>query len=97
MSEKKQKATVEVDAVLQAAEVAAKQEAARQRSADLKAYEKRVKSMSFRQLRGELRQQAKAPRDTSLLTAAISAVMLTVLENTKTRENPFAKLQAYPR
>ncbi len=97
MSEKKQKAATQVDAVLQATEMAAKQEATKQKQADLKMYDKKVKGMSFRQLRSELRQQAKTPRDTCLLTAGIASVMLTVLENTKTHENPFAKLNAYPR
>ncbi len=97
MSEQKHKAVVEVDAVLAKAQADAKAEVAKQKQTDLKAYDKKVKGMSFRQLRGELQQQAKTPRDTSFLTSAIASVMLTVLENTKTRENPFAKLNAYPR
>src|SRR5260370_39140538 len=97
MSEQKQKAAIEVDAVLAKAQADAKIEAAKQKQVDLKAYDKKVKGMSFRQLRGELRQQVKFPHDTSLLTSAIASIMLTVLENNKTRENPFAKLHAYPR
>ena len=97
MSEHKQKQVVEVDAVLAKAQVDAKIAVARQKQDELKAYDQRVKKMSFRQLRGELRSQARNPRDTSPLTSAISLIMLTVLENTQTRENPLARLQAYPR
>ena len=59
--------------------------------------EKQLPKMSFRQVRGELKKHARRPNDTSPLTSAIALTMLTVLENTNTRENPFGKLQAYPR
>ena len=95
MSERKQ--AVEVDAVLAKAQADAKIAAAKQKQDDLKAYDHRVRKMSFRQLRGELRSQVDSPRDTSPLTSALALTLLTVLENTQTRENPFAKLQAYPR
>jgi hypothetical protein len=94
MSEHKQKATVEVDAILAAAQQQAKAEAQKQRAADLKTYGNRVRKMSFRQLRSELRRMVK---NDSGLNAAYAVVSLIVLENTKTRENPFAKLEAYPR
>ena len=97
MSERKQKQTVEVDAVLAKAQADAKIAAAKQKQEDLKAYDHRVHKMSFRQLRGELRREARSPRDTCLLTSAWASVLSTVLENTQTPENPFAKLQAYPR
>ncbi len=58
-------------------------------------YRSRVRKMSHRQLRGELRRLAKDPAPG--LTAIYGIVFGTILENTKTRENPFAKLQAYPR
>jgi len=55
------------------------------------ALHKRLPKMSYRQLRGELRQAVrKNPEPWSI-------VGLIVLENTQTRENPFAKLGAYPR
>ena len=58
-------------------------------------YRSRVRKMTHRQLRGELRRLAADPGPG--LTAIYGIVFGTVLENTKTRENPFAKLQAYPR
>lgn len=55
------------------------------------ALHKRLPKMSYRQLRGELRQAIrKNPEPWSI-------VGLIILENTQTRENPFAKLGAYPR
>ena len=74
------------------AEAAAKLEQER-----IQRYENSLPKMSFRQLRGELRRNAKRPVDTSFLTSGIAAVLLTVLENTKTAENPFGKLSEYPR
>ena len=73
---------------------------AKERKEDLEravALEKQLPKMSFRQVRGELKRQVRRPNDTSPLTSAIALTMLTVLENTNTRENPFGKLQAYPR
>jgi hypothetical protein len=58
-------------------------------------YRSRVRKMNHRQLRGELRRLASDPAPG--LTAIYGIVFGTILENTKTRENPFAKLQAYPR
>jgi hypothetical protein len=76
----------------QAREAAAKLERER-----IQRYEKSLPKMSFRQLRGELRRNARKPNDGSPLTAGLASVLLTVLDNTKTRENPFGKLEAYPR
>ena len=61
------------------------------------AIEKMLPKMSFRQVRGELKRQIRKPNDTSPLTSAIAIICLTMLDNTKSVENPFAKLQAYPR
>ena len=73
---------------------------AKERKEDLEravVLEKQLPKMSFRQVRGALKSQARKPNDGSLLTSAIALTMLQVLDNTKTRENPFGKLQAYPR
>ena len=94
MSEQKQKQAADVDAVLAKAQADAKAEAAKQRAADLKAFGQRVKKMTHRQLAGELRRMTKNGPG---LNAAEAIVSLIVLENTKTRENPFGKLHAYPR
>lgn len=62
-----------------------------------------VEKMSYRQLRGELRRAikreyaGKPPEPQPGLNILLSTVLLTVLENTQTKENPFAKLAAYPR
>ena len=81
MNEKKQKAAVEVDAVLAAEQAKAKAETAKKRSADLKAYDHRVKKMTHRQLCGDLRSQARIPRDTCLLTSATAAALLIMLNS----------------
>ena len=78
--------------------------------ADAKAEAERVhlygaslERMSHRQLRGELRRLIKReyagkPLEPQAgLNIALGAILLTVLENTQTKENPFAKLAAYPR
>jgi hypothetical protein len=57
--------------------------------------EKALPKMSQRQLRGVLRD--KANDGGPGLTAAFGVVLGIVLDNTKTRENPFAKLASYPR
>lgn len=80
------------------------------RLAELKAEQERLRlygaalpKLSHRQLRGELvrsvkREYAgKPPQPQAGLTIALSTVLLTVLENTKTLENPWGKLNAYPR
>jgi hypothetical protein len=74
-----------VDAEKKAAEAAAKAEAER-----LEAYVKAVPKMSFKQLRGELRRKARGGD-------AFAVVLSTVLENTKTKQNPFATLSCYVR
>jgi hypothetical protein len=57
--------------------------------------------MSFRQVRGELKRIIK--RDMTKegpqagLGSALAGVLLTVLDNTNTKENPFGKLATYPR
>lgn len=66
-------------------------------------YGKRVQDMSHRQLRSELKKVLRGehvgrpPVPQAGLTIAYSTVLLAVLENTQTKENPFAKLVAYPR
>lgn len=78
----------------------AEEKAERQR---LELFGKSVEKMSHRQLRGELvrtikREHAgKPPIPQAGLTILYSTVLLALLENTQTKENPFAKLQAYPR
>jgi hypothetical protein len=59
------------------------------------ALEKALPKMSHRQLRGVLRRKANDPGPG--LTAAFGVVLGIVLDNTQTKENPFAKLVAYPR
>lgn len=68
---------------------------AKNREAELVAYSRRVDRMSYHQLRTELRKRAKAGE--GFLCGGLAAILLIVLENTKTVENPFAKLEAYPR
>jgi hypothetical protein len=80
------------------------------RVAELKAEQERLHlygatlpKLSFRQLRGELvrtikrEHSGKPPEPQAGLTIAFASVLLTVLENTKTVENPWAKLHSYPR
>lgn len=97
MDEKKK----EVKKPLTQEELLARQKArAKEREEDhvrAEAIEKALPKMSFRQVRGALKAQIRKPSDTSPLTSAIALIMLTVLDNTKSRENPFAKLEAYPR
>ena len=59
--------------------------------------EAKVSKLSFQQLRGELKRQSRKPNDTSPLTSAIAAICLTMLDNTKTPQNPNARLEAFPR
>ncbi len=97
MNEKKK----EVKKPLTQEELLARQKArAKEREEDrvrAEAIEKALPKMSFRQVRGALKAQAKRPSDGSPLTSAIASIMLIVLDNTKSKENPFARLQAYPR
>ena len=85
-------------AIREAAAAEAKAEAQR-----VELYGKSVEKMSHKQLRGELRRAVKReyagrpPQPQPGLTIAFSTVLLTMLENTHTPENPFAKLSAYPR
>lgn len=66
-------------------------------------YGKSLSRMPQRQLQGELRRTirreyaGKPPQPQAGLTIAFATVLATVLKNTKTRENPFARLSAYPR
>jgi hypothetical protein len=59
--------------------------------------EKQLPRMTFRQLRGHLHRVVRNEKGQPGLTAAFGIVLGIVLENTQTKENPFAKLQAYPR
>jgi hypothetical protein len=80
--------------------VVAEEKAERER---VELYGASLPKMSDRQLRGELRRTikreyaGKPPEPQAGLTILYSTVLLTVLENTQTKENPFAKLGAYPR
>ena len=79
---------------------AAKEARAKARKEDLErsaVMEAKVPKLSFRQLRGELKRQARKPNDTSPLTSALAAVCLIVLDNTKTPQNPNGRLEAFPR
>lgn len=91
---KKQPKPAKVDAVLAKAQAEAHAEAQRQRDLQTKVYVKKLDGMSHNQLRGELRRSAK---DMPGLGAIEALVSLVVFEGTKTLQNPFAKLHAYPR
>jgi hypothetical protein len=70
---------------------------AKKRQEDLNLYGARVTAMTHRQLHTELRKIVRNEKDQAGLTAAFGVVLRIVLEGTQTPENPFAKLQAYPR
>lgn len=72
-----------------------RREEARKREAELVVYSRRVDRMTHRQLRTELRKRAKAGE--GFLCGGLAAILSIVLENTRTEENPLARLQAYPR
>ena len=78
----------------------AEQKAERER---IELFGKSVEGMSHRQLVSELRKAVKReysgrpPQPKAGPNIAWASVMLIVLENTQTKENPFAKLSAYPR
>jgi hypothetical protein len=63
----------------------------------------RVEKMTHKQLAGELRRTirreyaGKPPQPQAGLNILYGSVLLTVLENTQTKENPFAKLSSYLR
>jgi hypothetical protein len=61
----------------------------------------KLPKMSRNQLRGELKRIKERGRTKEGyegdLGAGIAAVLLTMLDNTKTKENPFGKLTSYPR
>lgn len=69
----------------------------------LQLFSKRVDKMTHKQLAGELRRTikreyaGKPPQPQAGLTILYSTVLLTVLENTQTPENPWAKLSSYLR
>jgi hypothetical protein len=67
---------------------------ARERERKLVVFENEVSKMSQRQLQGTLRRFSRDKN--SPLTAGLASILSTVLANTKTAENPFAKLSAYP-
>src|SRR6266700_6701578 len=81
--------------VAAAAEVLARQAAAKEERARIELYGKSLPNMSFRQLRGELHRtikreySGKPPSPQAGLSILYGTVLLTVLENTKTRENPW--------
>jgi hypothetical protein len=66
-------------------------------------YGKSLQNRSDRQIRSELKRiirkehAGKPPQPQAGLTILYASVLLTVLENTKTRENPSGRLDAYPR
>jgi len=69
-------------------------EAARERERLLVVFEKGLGKMSQRQLQGTLRRFSRDKTD--FLMGGMACVLSTILANTKTAENPFAKLSAYP-
>jgi hypothetical protein len=88
-------------AALQAAETKRAEQKAEQER--LRLYGAALETMSHRQLRRELtktirREYAgRPPEPQAGLTIALGTILLTVLDNTQTKENPFAKLSSYPR
>jgi hypothetical protein len=60
-----------------------------------KPYHEALRGMSHNQLRGELRRKAK--NSSSPLGTIEAIALLAVLENTRSKGNPFAKLEAYMR
>lgn len=92
-------------------QLAAAKAAAEKAEADAKAererialYGKAVEKMSHRQLRSELKKTIRREHfkeggkrhPVAGLNIAFGTVLLAVLDNTKTAENPFAKLSSYP-
>ena len=69
---------------------------AKLREYNLALYSKRVDKMTQRQLQGELRSIVRKEHGAPGLTAAFGVALGIVLKNTKTPENPFAKLGSYP-
>jgi hypothetical protein len=98
VSEKRQHKVSEVDAVAAKAQADARVEAEKQRAADLKVLDQQIKGMSYNQLRGKLRNEIhRKLKDEFILTglnAAYAIASLVILENTQTKENPFAKLSS---
>jgi hypothetical protein len=89
-----------------AAHLAVMEQAAKDRKAEeerLAVYQSGLEKMSHRQLRSVLVKTIKSehagrpPVPQAGLTIALSTILLTVLDNTQTKENPFAKLGSYPR
>jgi hypothetical protein len=84
-------------------EVKKRQEDAKAERERVELYAKSLPNLSHRQLVGEFKRlirreyTGKPPAPQAGLTIALGAILLTVLENTQTKENPFAKLAAYPR
>ena len=72
-----------------------RREEARKREAELVIYSRRIDKMPHRQLQIELRKRARAGE--GFLCGGLAAILSIVLENTKSAENPFAKVDAYPR
>jgi rubrerythrin len=70
---------------------------AKKHQEDLNIYSVRVEKMTDRQLHSELQRTVKNEKGQAGLTAAFGVVLRVVLEGTKTPQNPFGKLQAYPR
>jgi hypothetical protein len=79
------------------------QEDAKAERERIELFSKSLPKLSHRQLRGELKRAVrreyagKPPQPQAGLNIALAAILFTVLENTKTPENPFGKLHSYPR
>jgi hypothetical protein len=94
--------TPEEFAALQAAKLKAQAEAKIERDR-VEAFGRTLPSLSHGQLVKVLKKvirkeySGKPPVAQAGLTVGLGAILLTVLENTNTPENPFGKLNSYPR
>lgn len=101
--QKKAPALTPEEQVAVLAEVKKKQEEAKAERERVELYAKSLPDLSHRQLVGEFKRlirreyTGKPPAPQAGLTIALGSILLTVLENTQTKENSFAKLAAYPR
>ena len=94
--------TVEEQQAAAAAKAKAQAEAKAERER-VELFARALPKLSHGQLVKELKKvvkreyAGKPPQPQAGLTIALGTILLTVLENTNSPENPFAKLSAYPR
>lgn len=85
------------------ADVKKRQEEAKAERERVELYGRSLPRLRHHQLVKELKKvvrreyAGKPPQPQAGLTIALGAILLTVLENTNTPENPFGKLHTYPR